>query len=115
MRRPDLVWVGAKRYTVTYSNDAIRLKSADHQKDLLGNTNHHSLEIIIDDAPAEQVIRDTLLHEVLHCLWEDAGIREMELTEEELVGSLTPRLMSVLRVNPGLREYLEASSDDHNG
>ncbi len=112
MKRPELVWVGAKPYTVTYSNEKIRLKSADRQKGLLGNTDHCSLEIIIDDAPVEQVIRDTLLHEVLHCIWEDAGIRDMEMTEEDIVGCVSPRLVSVLRVNPELVEYLVASTDE---
>lgn len=112
MKRPDLIWVGALPYTVAYDHDAIRITAADIRKDIVGHSQHHTLQITVNDDVAEQVIRDTLLHEVLHCIWNDAGMAGLEMTEEEIIGCLTPRLVSVLRVNPELIAYLVYSSDD---
>lgn len=110
--RPSLIWVGALPYTVTYSHEKIMLKSAERNLSLLGNTDNHSLEIIVDDDPQEQVIRDTLLHEVMHCIWNESGIGDLEMTEENIVGCITPRLVSVLRINPELVAYLTFTTDE---
>lgn len=112
MKRPDLIWVGALPYAVTYDHDAIRIAAANMQKDIVGHSQHHTLQITVDNDVAEQVIRDTLLHEVLHCIWNDAGMVALEMTEEGIISCLTPRLVSVLRVNPELVAYLVCSSDN---
>jgi len=106
MQRPSEISVGATAYAVVYSRKESMVESAKAARSLFGHTNHSTLTITIDDEVAEPVIRDTLLHEAMHCIWQDAGIRDLELTEEDLVGCLTPRLIALLQDNSELVEYL---------
>ena len=50
---------------------------------------------------------DTLLHEVLHAIWEQTPLRSRESDEqEEVVVALAAPLLDTLRRNPRLVEYL---------
>lgn len=109
--RPTQVQVGVFLYNVIYSHEEIQLVSAQEGQSLVGFVDHHSLVIIVNDAAEEQVIRSTLLHEVLHCLWKDVGIGA-DMMQEDSVGCLTPRLLQLLRENPVLLEYLTSSDDE---
>jgi hypothetical protein len=53
--------------------------------------------------------RSVVLHEVMHGLWEHAGLTaegRAQPTEEEVVSALSYRLLEVLRSNPALVRYL---------
>ena len=107
MQRPDTIWVGAFPYSVVYDKAKIDAKSVEQRAHLLGSSNHHDLIITLDDSVAEQVIRDTLLHEILHCTWATSGLTEMvDLTEEQIAAAVAPQLVYVFRANPELVEYL---------
>ena len=113
MNRPDVIWIGAFPYTVTYSKAAIDAISVDKHSPLLGNTDHHNLSIIIDDTMAEQMIRDTLLHEILHAIWATSGLIEFDdLTQEQMVSTVAPQLVYVLRSNPDLVAYLTSTGEE---
>ncbi|KKL69757.1 hypothetical protein LCGC14_2111710 [marine sediment metagenome] len=111
VKRPSLVWIGARPYTIEYSHDKIMIKCGEERKALLGTSNHHNLTVLIDDGVAEQTIRDTLWHEIMHLVWYDAGTGDMSMNEEEIVGTLTPRLVSMMRVNPEVMTYMLRSTD----
>lgn len=116
MKRPDKIRVGAMLYKISYSKTDMNAISITRNTHLLGNANHHDLQITIDDTINEQVIRDTLMHETIHALWISGGLEELDgMTQEQIVNCLTPRFVAVLRANPGLVEYLvwpEDADDD---
>jgi len=112
VKRPTQVWVGATPYSIEYNHDKLMQKCGEERKSLLGVSNHHNLTILIDDGVAEQVVRDTLWHEITHCLWSDAGMKDLDMNEEDIVGLLTPRLVSMMRVNPDVMAYMLWSTDD---
>ena len=101
MKRPEKIWVGSLLYRVVYSNDAINSIAAPQNKHLLGNVNSGSLIITIDDRVTEQIIRDTLFHEVIHYIWREAGIDiHTDRNEEQLIDILITRIVSLYGVNP---------------
>ena len=114
MKRPETIKVGAMSYKVVYDKAALDAIAVLSHKHLMGDTSHLHLLMTIDDTLPEQVIRDTLLHETLHTLWVSGGFGDLEMTQEQLVSALTPRLLSVLRDNPVLAGYLvsEKEQDD---
>jgi len=110
--RPTEIWVGAKPYQVVYDKAAMDAESVKREHRLLGLSQHTNLRIIINNEVPEQILRDTLIHEMLHCLWIDAGMDELEsLTEEQIISCLAPRLVSVLRVNPELLKYVGMATE----
>lgn len=77
--------------------------------DLLGLTNSDEQIILIESVaagPDTQAV--TVLHEVLHAVASQAGMRDTltEALEESTVKRLAPLLLQVLRDNPKLIEYL---------
>lgn len=54
-----------------------------------------------------QVASDTLLHEVLHAIWHEAGIEHSEIViEETIVRTLSTWLRIVFRDNPDLVKFI---------
>jgi hypothetical protein len=78
-----------------------------------GLTNHHQLRIVLNPGVAPRQKADTLLHEVLHCIWEVGAVtKRKEMAdgvdaEELTIGQLTPWLALVLVENPDLVTYLD--------
>jgi len=50
------------------------------------------------------VLRETVLHEMLHCIFEHTGVDPEE--HETLIRSISPLLLETLRRNPELVEWL---------
>jgi hypothetical protein len=73
-----------------------------------GGVDHIKQEIIYHPEQADEQERDTILHELLHCLIFQTHLRKKfeEAEEEELVWTLSPRLLALLRDNPRLVQYL---------
>lgn len=76
-----------------------------------GETNTDSKQIVVYSNENEEVVRETLQHEILHALLEDiiATIKDLEgedKIEEQLIRLLSPRLMSFAVENPKLARYL---------
>lgn len=97
-------WVSEKKWlqiddetkagTCWYALGAIRIRLENH-----GHPHH------------EDVLRELLLHEILHACWNDTAmdthgqISKDEL-EEWVVGCLTPPLIQVLSDNPRVADYI---------
>ncbi len=79
--------------------------------DRFGETNLSSKEITIFSTDNEQIIKETLQHEILHVLLEDiipiiVKISDDEVAEETLIRLVSPRLFTCMKENPKLSEYL---------
>ena len=65
--------------------------------------------ILLDPDQGYNVMRDTVLHEILHVLIRMTDARKLGLTEdmeESLIENIAPHLLNLLRVNPELLEWL---------
>lgn len=99
MKPPAKVVVGPHTYTVAHAAGMTDF----------GNTNTRTQRIILADDQSPGALRDTVLHEVLHCVVAHAGFsQEWEDREEGIVNRLTPVVLQVLRDNPRLVSYLIA-------
>jgi hypothetical protein len=89
----------------TYDIISAKIKSPSNH----GETNTDTKQILLSDTDNQQVVKETLLHEVLHALLEDAVILNLftdDDHEERLVRYLSPKLMAVMQDNPKLVDYL---------
>ena len=69
----------------------------------LGTYVQERTEIQVRSGMSASAERNTVLHEMLHCI-----LQEYDLDSEEIVRVLTPALMAVLRDNPYLVDYFTA-------
>lgn len=104
MKPPSALRIGPYRYSV--KADASVQKRVEHEDGhgLYGLHRPHELTIYVDPTPAEDMVRETLLHEVLHAIL--LAYRMGRDEEENLVAFLSPALLDCLRRNPKLAEYL---------
>ena len=75
---------------------------------VLGACANDELQILMDpDSPA-QVYYETLLHESLHAIWNQTFLatKYSSAEEEDIIYTITPRLVALLRDNPKLVEEL---------
>ena len=106
MTPPRLVKVGALSYTVHHDQD--RISGGDR-----GNIDAESNAIRIAPSLEASRKRVIVLHEVVHAVLEAAGWRWDDTRErghEDVVNTITPGLLAVLRDNPDLVAYLREGS-----
>jgi hypothetical protein len=66
------------------------------------------LAIMYDPQRPAQIMVDTMVHELLHVIWEQSGANQIvdsvegNSDGEKLIRKITPRLISLLRANPWL-------------
>lgn len=110
LRPPTHVKVGAAVYRVKSSKRAWkrRLSKSGEAHTTRGATSVHKHTIWTDPSGSEALVRETLLHEVLHALFDDSGwfIDNEDDNEEKVIRALSPRLYAVLVENPLLVAYL---------
>jgi hypothetical protein len=126
---PASVKVGAVRYRVLTDVEAIKEASdssdaAERGGEWAAFSNHDSLVIGLNPDHADDANRYSLVHELLHCClrqsntWPDMYARVLDNArdraagidvEELTVGGLSGPLLSVLRDNPDLLDWLVAS------
>lgn len=102
---PTTVRVGPRTYTVTTDEATGWRCQAEIQDRLAGCVDHTQGIIWIDGGACADEQRDTLLHEVLHAVFRLVGLHGDlggTVTEEQVVGRVTPTLLGVLRDNPAL-------------
>lgn len=93
---PRKLRVGAFTYTVG------RAKAPD-----LGHTDSDDLHINVSPDAHDLVAKSTLLHEALHAVVSDSGLKPRWDEDEELyVGVLERGLFNLLRDNPAFVEYV---------
>ena len=104
MKLPKSVKIGPHVYSVVDEERAI-LALRDEGK--YGITRPDRLEIHVDPSGAHTQVADTLLHEVLHCIWDQGALRtEDPGLEERVICSLATGLLDALRSNPKLADFL---------
>lgn len=100
---PDRLKVGNVRYSVLVGDDEVRL--AEHG--LAGETNHQQRIIRLSDRMSWEAQRDTLFHEVLHCVTRHTTQdREWGDKAENWVERLETSLLMVFCDNPDLVRML---------
>lgn len=83
----------------TYSVESMDPQVADDEG-RWGDINHRLGRIRIQDALPAPRYAFTLVHEVLHALFQDVGLDWSHEDEEKMVERLTPRLCAFLTDNP---------------
>ena len=109
MNPPAHVDVGPHRYTVVVDEH-----EAQRERVTFGSTDTVYTRIVINPAQAPSQLRDTLTHEVIHALLNNAGLTDFDQAvldheaAERVCRALAPALLLLLRVNPDLAAYLTA-------
>lgn len=104
---PSAVDVAAIRYTIVVDLTEAAMAAHDAQlRWLYGVADHRNERIVLHPDQGPSQLRDTLLHEVLHCVASVAG--GLGEDEEAIVAQLSRTLLDTLRRNPGLVTFLLA-------
>lgn len=97
--KPDTVTIIGQPFAIEF----VPASDARFIKDGVGRTIPGEQRLLIADGQAPAQERDTVLHEVLHgCI----RIVKSDAEDEEIVGTLAPVLLDVLRKNPELTKWL---------
>ncbi len=102
---PSAVVLGPHSYTIDSSEETARLLRDEENN---GDSRPDRLLVRLDTDRPPTKVAETLLHELMHCCWNESPLRVHDVKEwEELVVSgLTPWLLDLLRRNPDLVAYL---------
>ncbi len=106
---PDLteVQVGPFTYSLVWSTSALTLIGVEKKRNFQGYTDHFAQTITIRDDMPRDSAQDTLLHEIIHCVWASTGMYQREaIAEEEVAASISPMLLQAFRDNPRVMEFL---------
>ena len=74
------------------------------QSEELGQWDIRHARIMYDASAKPEVTRETLLHEALHVVLEHTGVENY--LHEEIIASMSPLLLHILRANPQFVRYL---------
>lgn len=95
------VRIGAKNYIVSVTeHDEVFWENDDIEGFI-----DYSRSRIVLKPNSPDAVKETMLHEILHGLFENTGI-DTEVDAERIVRLLTPRLHAFLKDNPGFQEAL---------
>ena len=104
IKRPTSFQLGVFNWSIKYHSSPSEMHGETHR-------DTKTIDIFTKDYD-EQVIKDTLLHECLHVVFEDITdtVFRMEAKsediEEQIVRLVTPRIHSLFTDNEELREYI---------
>jgi len=88
---------------------------SDEGNRLLGQIDFTQSTITTEKKIADETRRKVILHEVLHGIFEQAGLREEEAIknagEEVLIDILAYGFLNVLRTNPDLIRFLQETTE----
>lgn len=104
----DLSDLDGRKIKVANKTYRIRLRSSIRQGRLLGESNHYREVIKLSTRQSPGALADTLLHEILHCIWYSNGIGyvlDADEVEEFVVNSYATSLMAVFVDNPWLIDF----------
>lgn len=96
----------------------LRVKADNEACRAVGATGYYMNDdhvIYYDDKRPDSIVLDALVHELLHALWDQAGMNELvDSTDgksdgEKIIRAITPRLIALLRENPFLGRAINAS------
>lgn len=102
---PTSVQVGPHVYTIRSDDDTVRMLRNDQ---CAGDSRPDELLIRIDPTRPASAVAETLLHELMHCVWHQAGLTldHEDAAEERTITSLAPLLLHALRANDQLVAFL---------
>ena len=114
--RPDHVWIGPHHFDIIYDEATLGLRTMDDgQQPAWGLLSFKDGAIYLDPRRPESGVRSSLVHEILHGVWQTVGLPNGDLggyNEELVVNALGEILSMVLRMNPNLLDYMTATDDD---
>lgn len=119
---PSEVKIGAKHYQIHWSaEDWVDRPAEERAESCWGVTNHIKLGIWINPELHPTNRRETLLHEILHCLHANAGgdvltqtlehMSSAKEAEEFLVSRIEAGLFAVLQDNPAVLAFIVIGAD----
>jgi hypothetical protein len=102
---PKSVKVGPFVYSI--GTDVSKIRGVEHEKQMAcaAYTDRHMLEIHIDSSHALGAQRDSLWHEIKHCVCYVVNYSG-KLTEESMIETTTGMELAVLRDNPDVVAFL---------
>ena len=91
-----------------YTYKVLSHKGLSAAAGVLGACANDELHILMDPDSPPQVYYETLLHETLHGIWNQTFLatKYSSAEEEDIIYTLTPRIVALLRDNPKLVEEL---------
>lgn len=89
--------IGGKKYKLSLTNHKTDEIFKDNEE-ANGYIKYDLSEINIRSSNSSDVIKESIIHELLHALLDDSGVED--LNTEKLVKILTPRLNALLEDNP---------------
>lgn len=99
---PNKVKVGAVDYTIVI---------ADLQENDYGCCDTHMQVITLSPNQTVQSASDTLLHEILHAIWNESGLFIMKRPDEEtIVRLMATWLKTVMIDNPDISKFVQDAS-----
>jgi len=111
MKKPKKVLIGTVPHRIVYDHKIVD-KAVGHT-DALGVSLHKKQLIAIDERLNKEMMKETLFHEVLHCLFFCNGItapivkeKLLDHAEEALVSAISPAVQRFFLENPKFRRYL---------
>lgn len=117
---PKDIQIGPYHFTTVLDKAEWDKAVKDHgDADLFGLMVDANQQILADPDQADDMLADTILHEVLHAIFMTAGSRERKkFSEEQMICLISPMLLDTLRRNPDLVTFLlgdrEAESSVQN-
>ena len=101
MNLPKAIKIGFRYYK-------IEVKKSREIQGYHGKSDCSRSVILIDWEDEDQIKRNTLLHEIIHCIWNEYSLNlKGEDFEERGIGCLTNGLMQVMLDNPELIEVFK--------
>jgi hypothetical protein len=100
---PTIVKVGAVDYSIRLINDF---------DDEYGSCIPHMQEIYICKNQTAQSASDTMLHEIMHAIWNESGLFMMKRPDEEtVVRTMSTWVRMVLRDHPQVAAFIYDAQD----
>ena len=106
-KRPESVRVGAHVYDIEWDHDLAQFNAA-------GVTNNDTLKIGVDQKNALPVQQETMVHELLHAVWNQTSLRtripdaDTDSPGEAAIQDLAPVLYALLRDNPEVVKWVSS-------
>lgn len=104
MTRPKTVKISPYLWSIKWSRQSVL--SFHPNGDACGACDMESMSIAVDPGKHEDYARATLLHEILHACIRSSDPTLDDEHEETVVAAMTGPLLSMLRDNPDIVEYL---------
>lgn len=108
MKPPKTVEIGPHTYRVVVDKNAVAHDSVRNGSEVLGYCTTAEQRISIQPDQGPSMLRDTVLHEVLHALFDLTGLAgtHSDDDEERIIRPFATALLDCLRRNPTLVAYL---------